>query len=62
VLRWVAVDGSWWPALRRSKREMGSQVGAPSTEKTNEACALMGGCRSGLGGRSSVDKKGKVVR
>jgi hypothetical protein len=24
VLRWVAVGGSWWPALRRPKREMGS--------------------------------------
>jgi hypothetical protein len=41
---------------------MGSQAGAPSTEKRNEADALMGGGRSGLGGRSSIYRKGNVVR
>jgi hypothetical protein len=45
VLRWVAVSGSRWPALRRPKREMGSQAGALSTEKRNEVGALMGGGR-----------------
>jgi hypothetical protein len=57
---------------RKTAREMGGApmgggrwvlvTGAPLTEKINEAGALMGGGRSGLGGRSSVDRKGKAVR
>jgi hypothetical protein len=49
---------------RRSVDRKGKwvQAGAPSTEKINEAGALMGGGRSDLGGRSSVDRKGKAVQ
>jgi hypothetical protein len=61
VLRWVLIGGSWWPALRQPKREMGLQAGTPLTKKINEVSALMGGGHSGLGGRSSVDRKGKAV-